>query len=555
VGIRERLQTAMFDTGSSPVIDMANYRQAEAAPYSADRVITAAAQRVELRTAGAILEMANRPYDQWQNEAWEYYDAIGEINYGFGQLASVMSRLRLYGGVVVNPDAAPTSTVQLKHHTADQSAKDEKDDQTAGIPEIPDEVLDYIDLLIASLGSGPGGIAGMWQMFSLNRSVAGEMYLVEVEDRYSIRSTSEVSVRRSDGRLVLKETRVGQATTGEPERVLPEGTYIARIWKQHPRWSGEPTSSMIALNEPCDELLALQRMIRTLARSRMNAGMMFIPDALSVAGASVTEDKETTEDETTQFVNELFDAMTTPITDEAAGSSVVPMVVTGEEHLGEKIKYFLFNRPTDQWLIERADKALERVLNGIDIPKEMVAGLDQVRYSNAGVIDENLYKIHIEPSAIMFVDALTSVYLRPGVAAKFPDLDPEILARIVTWYDPTDVVIRVDPAEAATTGYDHWLISADAWRRANGFSDVHAPSQEEIGRRLVIENMTKNLPPDAAVQILQQVLPTLFGLGGESMLKADDSPPEKRRGPNDAISTEAEPATVDATDAQMTPEE
>ena len=84
---------------------------------------------------------------------------------------------------------------------------------------------------------------------------------------------------------------------------------------------------------------------------------------------------------------------------------------------------------------------------------------------------------------------------------------------------------------------------------------MHAPSQEEIGQRLVIENMTKNLPPDAAVEILQKVLPSLFGMTDGALLKSDDSPPETRRGPNDAISTEAEPATVDATDAQMTPEE
>jgi hypothetical protein len=552
----DRLQRLQPVNGSS-VIELANYRQAEAAEYSKERAITAAAQRIDLRSAGAILEMANRPYEQWQAEAWEYYDAIGEINYGFGQLASVMSRLRLYGGVVVNPDAAPTSTVQLKHHVSDQAAKDEAADETAGIPDVPDEVLDYIDLLIANLGTGPGGIAGMWQMFSLNRSVAGEMYLVEVDDRFSIRSTSEVTVRRSDGMLILKETRVGRSTIGQPERELPKETYIARIWKQHPRWSGEPTSSMIALSESCDELLTLQRMIRIIARSRMNAGMLFIPDALSVAGSSVSDDKEVVEDETTQFVNELFDAMTTPISDESSGSSVAPMVVTGEEDLGAKIRYILFDRPSDQWLLQRADKALDRVLNGIDIPKEMVAGLDQVRYSNAGVIDENLYKIHVEPSAIMLVDAITSVYLRPGVAAKFPDLDPEILAKIVAWYDPTDVIIKVDPGQAATIGYDHWLISGDAWRRANGFSDVHAPSQEEIATRLVIENMTKNLPPDAAVTILEKVLPSLFGMGkdGESMLKPNDSPSERRLGPDDAITTEAEPATVDVTDAKMAPEE
>jgi hypothetical protein len=341
---------------------------------------------------------------------------------------------------------------------------------------------------------------------------------------------------------------------GEPERELPEGTYIARIWQQHPRWSGEPTSSMIALNEPCDELLTLQRMIRSIARSRMNAGVLFVPDGLSVAGASVTDDKEVAEDETLQFLNELFDAMTTPITNEAAGTGVVPMVVTGAEELGEKIKHILFERKSDQFLVERADKALERVLNGIDIPKELVSGLDNVRYSNAGVIDENLYKIHIEPSAIMLVDAITSVYIRPGVAAKFPDLDPGIMARIVAWYDPTDVVIRVDPAEAATTGYDKMLISGDAWRRANGFSDVHAPSQREIAMRMVIDNMTKNLPPEVAAEILRQVLPTLFGENTASLLKPDDSATEKRRGPDDAITTEPEAATVDSTDAQLTPE-
>jgi hypothetical protein len=538
----------------SSVVDMATYRPAAAAPYSQDRAITAAAQRIDLKSAGAILEMANRPYDQWQNEAWEYYDAIGEINYGFGQLASIMSRLRLYGGVVVSPDAAPTSTVQLRHHTDDQSAEDEKTDEAAKVPDIPDEVLDYIDVMIANLGSGPGGIAGLWRTFSLNRSVPGEMYLVQIDGRYSIRSTSEIKVRRSDGILILKETRVGQAATGEPERELPEGTYIARIWQQHPRWSGEPTSSMIALNEPCDELLTLQRMIRSIARSRMNAGMLFVPDGLSVAGASVTDDKEVAEDETLQFLNELFDAMTTPITNEDAGTGVVPMVVTGAEELGEKIKHILFERKSDQFLVERADKALERVLNGIDIPKELVSGLDNVRYSNAGVIDENLYKIHIEPSAIMLVDAITSVYIRPGVAAKFPDLDPEILARIVSWYDPTDVVIRVDPAEAATTGYDKMLISGDAWRRANGFSDVHAPSQREIAMRMVIDNMTKNLPPEVAAEILRQVLPTLFGENTVSLLKPDDSATEKRRGPDDSITTEPEAATVDSTDAQLTPE-
>jgi hypothetical protein len=230
------------------------------------------------------------------------------------------------------------------------------------------------------------------------------------------------------------------------------------------------------------------------------------------------------------------------------------MVVTGAEELGEKIKHILFERKSDQFLVERADKALERVLNGIDIPKELVSGLDNVRYSNAGVIDENLYKIHIEPSAIMLVDAITSVYIRPGVAAKFPDLDPEILARIVSWYDPTDVVIRVDPAEAATTGYDKMLISGDAWRRANGFSDVHAPSQREIAMRMVIDNMTKNLPPEVAAEILRQVLPTLFGENTVSLLKPDDSATEKRRGPDDSITTEPEAATVDSTDAQLTPE-
>lgn len=537
MGIFDRITRTVAEDN---VVNIAEHQRAKPANYNVDRPLTAAARRLDLSSARERDEIRDRPFNAWQADAYSNYDAIGEVKYAFTLLAAVMSRLRLYPAIAVDPDAPPTSVTQLLRRENDQTAEEQHEDalDNLTIPtSITPEVMELMESQLEALGSGFGGMTGLIKQYTLNISIAGECYLVSIDNRWSLRSPQEIQARGSDGQLILKETRGSTAL----DRVLPEKTWIARIWRQHPRFSREPDSSMLALIEPCDELLTLQRMIRAIARSRMNAGMVFIPDGLSVAGGSVPETIEEAEAEGDQFLTELFSAITNPITNESASSTVVPLVVTGPEELAEKIKVFSFARESDRWLVERADKVLDRIMQGLDVPKDLVTGMASVKYSNAQIINEGMYKSHIEPLAVMLCDALTSVYLRPAVKSKFPDIPDDVLNQIVVWYDPTEVVIRPDPAEAATVGYENFLVSGDAWRRANGFSDTDAPTQSELALRMVLTKLN-NLPPDTAALILQQALPTLFE--GVDLSKVQPGAPEEkatkdnRFGAADAVSTD-----------------
>jgi hypothetical protein len=550
----------MIPGGKSNVIELAERVGGYVAKPAASNVIrgiVASAKKIDLTSPDEAAEAADTPWRAWQNESWEHHDSIGEINFGYEILGSVMSRMRLYAAIIVDPDAPPASVNQLRRRKIDQTPDEATYDKQAGldIPEgVSDEVLDYAEQCVAELGSGYGGIAELLRSFTINTSVPGECYLAFIDNRWSIRSTSEITVRQGDGVVVLREARASRAAHGLPWRELPKTTPLIRIWRRHARYSREPTSSMLALLESCNELRTLQQMIRGIARSRMNAGILFIPDGLSVAGNSVAEDKAQVEDETEDLIEELFDAVVTPVTDETAGTSVAPLVISGPEDLGEKIRHILFERTSDQFLVKRADTVLERILNGLNIPKEKISGLDAVRYSNANVIDEDLYKIHVEPLAVMFSDAASSAYLRAKLKKKFPSLAPEVLAKMCIWYDPTEIVIKTDQAESANEGYDKYILSADAWRRAHGYSDTDAPSQTEVAFRMVIDQVGKNLQPVEQANILRRVLPEIFGQSTppDAPLRPNTAPQDATYGPGDAITTAESNGLGDVDNVEIT---
>lgn len=362
-------------------------KRQEPRPYSTERGIVASAERIDLKkpetTAGVLT--TNRPWSEWQAEAWEYYDAIGEIKYAFGLLGAVMSRVRIYAAVNIDPDAVPASTVAIRRRRAGQSPEETETDvrDKMVLPDdVTDEVMDYMEQLIRDLSSGRGGMPGLLRSFALNIAVAGETYLTKIDGRWQFRSTEEIRIRDADKVALLRTMRslVSTSSGVMGERELPEDTYIGRIWRAHPRFSGEPDSSMLGLREMCDELLTLQRMVRALARSKMNAGGVFVPDTITAGGSSAGEEIVDEEAEADAFEQEFNQAMIVPATDETSGGTVAPFLMRGPAEDGEKIKYITFDRKTDGELVGRLDRALERILQGIDIPKDVVTGLANVKY-------------------------------------------------------------------------------------------------------------------------------------------------------------------------------
>ena len=460
---------------------------AQPVAYSSPRAMTAAAARIPLNDKGEVEHFKQRRAggaSDWQGEAWEYYDAIGEVKYAFNLVASVVSRIRLYAAAIDNPAETPVSVRSSNFIDPRLAAAAER--------------------ALARLDSAYGGQAGLLRDAALNLSVSGECYLVQfpakagtgVPESWDIRSTDELQVDSKNAYMIVPRRDMGSASRGSDKSIkLPNQAFVGRIWRAHPRYSEEADSSLRGLLDLCAELLLLNRTFRATARSRLNAGALYLPDGLSVAAQGDPDypyDDEnelnpgvTVEEAEDEFEDQLIDAMTTPIRDEDSASAVVPLIIRGPAELGDKIKQFKFERSFDPALAQRADRVLERILQGLDVPKDIVTGLANVKYSNALQIDEALYKAHIEPLMLLIADAITVVYLRPAlIASGFPEDD---VKKICVWYDPSQVATRNDRAADADSGFDRMAVSMEAWRRAHGFSAADAPDAKELAIRLLVE--------------------------------------------------------------------
>lgn len=507
---RTRRITAQAPRQTSTPVIYEGVTYAQAVPYSAPRALTAAAVQLQINDKGEVERFKQRRAggsSDWQSEAWEYYDAIGEIKYAFNLVASVVSRIRLYAAVVDNPAESP-------------------------VPARSSDVIDArlaaaAERAIARLDSAYGGQAGLLRDAALNLSVSGECYLVQFPERkgsglkesWDIRSTDELQLDSKNSYVIIPRRDIigtSSSRSGANGIKLPNTAFVGRIWRAHPRYSEEADSSIRGLLDLCSELLLLNRTFRATARSRLNAGALYLPDGLSVAASPDPDypyDDEndlnpgmTAEEAADEFEDQLMDAMTTPIRDEDSASAVVPLIIRGPAELGDKIKQFKFERAFDPALAERSDRVLERILQGLDVPKDIVTGLANVKYSNALQIDEALYKSHIEPLMLLIADALTVVYLRPALLAS--GFAEEDVARITVWFDPSQVATRNDRAADADSGFDKMAVSYETWRRAHGFSASDAPDPNELAIRLLVEK--GSISPELTQAMIGAIAPEVM---------------------------------------------
>lgn len=497
---------------AAPPVQVADERHAQALPYGHARPLTAAASRVSMSDKRELEQATRRRSTaKWQQDAWDYFDLIGEVKFAFRVFSSVMSRVRIYPAQITGGNVIPSSL----------------DD----VQDLPEGLAEAAQAAMLKLSSGNGGIPGILRDASLNLAVAGECYLVQtpaqpgnnMPETWSIKSVDQFIPLARSGRQQsaygIKPRRESGANEIQP---VDPRSFVGRIWQVHPRFSDDADSSMLGQLELMDELLLLSRTFKATAHSRLNAGLLFLPDELSVAGDTAGEDENSIDDpdimapygddETDSLEEDLIDAMTTPISDPSSASAVVPLIVRGPSEVGDKIKLIKFERSFDPMLAQRADKVLDRILAGLDLPKELVQGITGTQHGRpvSGMeLDEALYKQHIEPMCLMLCDALTIVYLRPVLLSM--GFTQEEVQRVVFWYDPSSITTKPDKASAATTGYNLHALSSDAWRRANGFADTDAPSPLELAQRIAVERgqlsepITEALFKSLIPQLLEQV--------------------------------------------------
>ena len=109
-GIRASAPSTATKIAPGISVDSFGLVYAEPAAFSTPRPLTAAAAQIKIGDRSEAEYFKSRrasSSSSWQTEAWEYYDAIGEIKYAFNLVASVVSRIRIYAAVVEDPAEAP----------------------------------------------------------------------------------------------------------------------------------------------------------------------------------------------------------------------------------------------------------------------------------------------------------------------------------------------------------------------------------------------------------------------------------------------------------------
>ncbi len=112
-----------------------------------------------------------RHTEKWQDEAWRYYDTLGEYNYGVWWLSNMLSRVRLRAAKL-QPDS------------------DEPDIVTDGTA---------ADLMM-KLGGGVAGQAQIMKRTTVQLSIPGEGYLVGEESNGVVVLRLRVAVSTRPGR-------------------------------------------------------------------------------------------------------------------------------------------------------------------------------------------------------------------------------------------------------------------------------------------------------------------------------------------------------------------
>jgi hypothetical protein len=464
-------------------------------PNPQPRAVAAAAAPV----TSPRTELIRTP-DAWQNEAWEYYDTLGEFRYAADWEANMLSRVRFYAAKLEPGTDEPVRT----------------DAGTA------------VDLMTQFAG----GVAGQAQIMAglgTQLAVPGEGYLIVENingiEQWSVRSIDEVQAARGHYE-VIDENSPRTGTNWRP--LAADSMAPIRVWRPNKRYHHIADSPARAARSTMRELELVNRHIQAQYLSRLaSAGVVIFPDEITFPV------REEFADAADPFMEEWIENGRTAISQPGTASGVLPMPIRVPGEYVEKIRHIDFTLKIDEKIIEKRDSAIKRLASQLNVPPEVLLGMGDLNHWNAWAVDETSLKVNVAPDAELISAALTTGYLQPRLRAS----RVEDWANWVVWYDMSELTLRPDRSDDAIQLYDRLEINGDALRRETGFDETDKPTAEELkeqGLKVII----KTLPSGAGSALSEltgdqiTIQPVAAAPPGEAGTPASDEPAEDRTPPD-----------------------
>lgn len=375
--------------------------------------------------------------ESWQNAAWNWFDSIGEYRYSVNWVGNLLSKASL----VIHKDGAPT------------------------------EVPAALDAM-ASLFGGPEGQTEMLRLLGIHFTVAGEAYLVGVND---------VENDQEDDWMIVAGTEI-KRTPGSNRFMIHGDPYdeplVIRLWRAHPRtakFADAPSRAVITILSEIDQLT---KHVSAQVDSRLaGAGILLLPSEITFA-STPTEDGATAAASAETFLGTLMDTMATAIQNREDASALVPIILQAAgEHL-DKIKHLTFWSELDKQAIELRAEAIRRLALGMDMPPEILTGTADMNHWGSWQVEEASIKAHTEPLLGVIVSALNTGYLYPLLMADGMSREEARTFSIVA--DTSKMRLRPNRSAEAIELYDRGVLSKEALIRENGFEITDLMDEKEL---------------------------------------------------------------------------
>lgn len=389
--------------------------------------------------------------EQWQREAWYYWDVTGELRSSTTWIANAVSQADLHA-TTLDPDT--------------------------GKPTGPSENQRSQAVAAQTLG-GASQRAGLLRLIALCWQVVGEAWIVirpagrGKPDKWLVLSGNKVTAKGQEWQYTDPYTGEN-ITLGIQDRLI-------RVWCPHPDDQAKADSSVRPALPILREMEKATQNIAARLDSRIATnGVMALAEELDFPKGDFDTSGES-------FMNSMLVAAESGLANPGQASSQVPLAFTAPGELianDGAFRHYDISTQFDGTVVELRDNGRDRLAQTLDMPKDVAAGSQgESNHWSAWQVEESTYKIFIEPLLKAIGDPITEYWFRPALIAMGET--PQVAEGQEIGWDTTSIVARPDDRETLESLYDKVLISDEYMLTENGVTTDAMPSPEERTRRIL----------------------------------------------------------------------
>lgn len=397
--------------------------------------------------------------EQWQREAWYFWDVTGELRSPTVWIANAVSQ------------ADPFATTL---------------DPDTGKPTGPSDNISAQAAAGMVLG-GSSQRAGLLRILALCWQVCGEAWIIIQPqgagrpDQWRVLSGNKVTAKGTSWSYT-------DPFTGA-EVILGPNDRLIRVWCPHPDDQAKADSAVRPALPILREIEQSTQAISSRLVSRL------IMNGILLGADELDYPKGDFDTSGAALMDYLMSVAEANLQNPGQASAAVPIFLNAPGELiaqGGALAHVEFASDLDGVLTELRDNGRDRLAQTLDLSKSTAQGTqNEANHWSAWQVSEDDYKIFIAPLLEAIGGPLTEHWFRPALIAM--GMSPDQAGQEALTWDVTEIVARPDATETLESLYDKVLISDEYMLTENGVSIDAMPSDEERTRR-VLEKMVSVAP-------------------------------------------------------------